>query len=68
MTKTELQMTTTMRKLEYEKHAQQRPLFRFVIWISFVMRQSCLVVLFHSFLIRHLAFVIFSKISATEQV
>jgi hypothetical protein len=40
----------------------------FVIWISFVMRQSCLVILFHSFLIRHLAFVIFSKISATEQV
>jgi len=39
-----------------------------VIWISFVMRQSCLVILFHSFLIRHLAFVIFSKISATEQV
>ena len=54
MTKTELQMTATMRMLEYEKHAQQRPLFRFVIWISFVMRQSCLVILF--------------KISATEQV
>ena len=67
MTKTELQMTATMRMLEYAKHAQ-RPLFRFVIWISFVMRQSCLVILFHSSLIGHLAFVIFSKISATEQV